>query len=144
MVSLDDLTRSSTAKARGLDNTPTPEAMRELEHLLSSLLRPLEMKLGASLVVNSGYRAPQVNAAVGGTSNSQHVKGQAADIECPGLSNKELSGFIQRSGLEFDQLIEEYLEDDVPSAGWVHVSLRGDGKNRRQVLFVKRKRAARS
>ncbi len=139
---LDVFTRSAYAASMGISNRPDAEASANLRHLWTELLRPLEQRLGRPLKYNSVFRSLVVNKGVGGMRDSQHLKGEAADIECPGLANLELSAAIQASGLPFDQLIEEFCQADAPSAGWIHVALRR-ANNRRQVLSA-RTRAARS
>jgi hypothetical protein len=76
---------------------------------------------GKSVVVTSGYRSPEVNAAVGGSKTSDHCKGQAADIEIPGVPNAELAEWI-RDNLDFTQVILEFYTQGIPDSGWVHVS----------------------
>ncbi len=143
MISLPRLYRSKTATDNGLDNTPGLKELSALSALRDALLIPLQTKLGKPLTINSGYRSPAVNKAVGGARDSQHTKGQAADIECPGMANGDLADYIEASGLPFDQMIEEYVSDEDPSAGWIHVSYRADGANRRERREI-RARAKRS
>lgn len=123
---LTELTRTST----GLDNTPSLEATRNLERLVEKVLDPLREEFGEPIYVNSGYRSPAVNVKVKGAKNSQHMRGEAVDFRCRDMAWCFL--FI-KSYLDFDQLIWEYGNTDQPR--WVHVSYRGDGKNRRQVLY---------
>jgi hypothetical protein len=83
-------------------------------------------------VINSGYRGPALNEAVGGSSNSQHCKGEAVDIECPGTGNYDVAKWIE-DNLDFDQLILEFYTPGIPDSGWVHVSYKSEG-NRKQSL----------
>lgn len=131
---LADLTRSEAAARRGLDNTPTPEAIENLRALVLQVLQPLRDGLGRPLRVNSGYRGPAVNRAVGGSRNSQHLTGEAADIECAGVDNKRLAQTIIDLSLPFDQLILEFYVVGEPSSGWVHVSHKRSGPQRGEVL----------
>ncbi len=87
--SLNELTKSETAIRNGLDNTPTQEVVDNLRTLCENVLQPVREGYGVAVKVNSGYRAPEVNAAVGGSRTSDHCKGQAADIEIPGVPNAE-------------------------------------------------------
>lgn len=125
---IEELCRSETARSRGIDNTPTVEARKNLTALVDNVLYPLREWYGKPIYVNSGYRCPALNKAVGGVANSQHLTGQAADIDTGGTAeNRKLMKHIE-DNLDFDQLIWEN------GGAWVHVSYRADGKNRRQVL----------
>lgn len=125
---IDELCRSDTARSRGIDNTPTEEVTRNLEALVDNVLDPLREWYGKPIYVNSGYRCPALNKAVGGVANSQHLTGQAADIDVNDRSeNRRLMKHIE-DNLDFDQLIWEN------GGAWVHVSYRPGGRNRRQVL----------
>lgn len=125
---IDELCRSDTARSRGIDNTPTEEVTRNLTELVDNVLDPLREWYGKPIRVNSGYRCPALNKAVGGVANSQHLTGQAADIDVNDRSeNRRLMKHIE-DNLDFDQLIWEN------GGAWVHVSYRPDGRNRRQVL----------
>lgn len=130
---LNEFTKSIDATRKGLDNTPTPEALVCIKDLVNEVLQPLRIKLGLVISVNSGYRSPVVNKAVGGSKTSQHMLGQAADIEVQGLANYDLAKFIVDSGLVFDQLILEFPSKTDPAAGWVHVSYKR-GANKKQVM----------
>ena len=83
-------------------------------------------------VINSGKRGPSLNEAVGGSSKSQHCKGEAVDIECPGTSNYAVANWIEQN-LDFDQLILEFYTPGIPDSGWVHVSYKSEG-NRKSIL----------
>jgi zinc D-Ala-D-Ala carboxypeptidase len=85
------------------------------------VLQPLRDHYGVGIKVNSGYRSPDVNAAVGGSRTSDHCKGQAADIEIAGIPNATLAQYIKDS-LQYTQLILEFYTPGVPDSGWVHVS----------------------
>lgn len=126
-----ELTKSSTAKRRGIENTPGPREIDRLRLLCESILEPLRWivsdRVGVEtpIRVNSGYRSPELNAAIGGSKTSQHVKGEAADIEVDGFSNLELAKIIRGSSLPFDQLILEFHNpEEGPNSGWIHVSTR--------------------
>ena len=128
---LNELTASSTAKRKGIDNTPDATVRANLTALVANILDPLREAYGKPIVVSSGYRSPKLNRAVGGAAKSQHVTGQAADIhtlsDTP-ADNKKLFDLIQSLKLPFDQLINEY------NFNWVHVSF--SPRNRRQVLKI--------
>ena len=124
-----ELTRSDTARIRRIDNTPTPEASAALDALMWNVLDPIRRMWGRPIIVNSGYRCPKLNAAVGGSATSQHMKGEAADITAGDpTKNKELFDTIERSAIPFDQLIDE------KGYRWIHVSYRPNG--RRNVLHL--------
>lgn len=126
-----ELTKSSTAKRKGIDNTPTESVKKNLELLVEKILDPLREAWGAPIIVSSGYRCPKLNRAVGGATASQHMLGQAADIHTVSdkpADNKKLFELIKSLKLPFDQLINEY------GYNWVHVSY--GPRNRRQVLKI--------
>lgn len=118
---LNELTQSETALRKGLDNAPTQDIISALQSLAVNVLQPIRDHYGMGVKVNSGYRSPEVNASVGGSKTSDHCKGQAADIEIPGVANAELAAYI-RDELQFTQLILEFYTPGVPDSGWVHVS----------------------
>ena len=131
---IQELTISNTAQRKCIDNTPDQKAAAALTALVANVLDPLREAWGKPIVVNSGYRCPKLNRAVGGVARSQHTKGEAADIRT--LSNRrweneQLFKFIVQLKLPFDQLIDEH------GYSWIHVSY-SKGKNRRQVLHVRK------
>lgn len=131
---LAELTRSEAAARLGFDNTPPPEAIENLKALCTHVLQPLRDAMGKPMRVNSGYRGPEANKAVGGSSTSQHCKGEAADIEFDGFDNKKLAEKIVEMKLPFDQIILEFYKPGDPNSGWVHVSHKRGGKQRGEVL----------
>ena len=130
--SLEEMCRSNTARVRGLPNVPNAEQVKNLQQLCENVLQPLRNHLGKPVVINSGFRSQAVNMAVGGAKNSQHTKGEAADIKCKDyLYAKEIYTWIM-DNLEFDQVILERKGKAV----WVHVSFRTNGKNRQQAFTI--------
>ena len=127
---MKELTRSVTAEARKIDNTPTPEAEENLKALINNVLDPLRKAYGNPIMVTSGYRSPRLNAAVGGVKTSQHQRGQAADITAGSpAENKKLFDLARELNLPFCQLIDE------KKYKWVHISY--DKNNvKRQVLHL--------
>jgi len=119
--SLKELTVSDTATRLGLDNTPNETVIANLKTLAENILQPVREHYGKSVKVNSGYRAPEVNAAVGGSKTSDHCKGQAADIEITGVANGDLAKYIAEK-FKFTQVILEFYTQGIPDSGWVHVS----------------------
>lgn len=129
---LSELCRSQTASRANLDNTPPHMVIERLRALCERVLEPVRALYGKPVVVSSGYRAPEVNKLVSGRDTGQHVLGEAADFEIPGVDNLELARRIAGSSIPFDQLILEYY-DGTPSSGWIHVSHR-KSHNRGEVL----------
>ena len=129
---LDELTASATAKQMRIINAPGVDEVCNLCALVHNVLQPLRDAMGESIKIGSGYRCPQLNKAVGGVSNSQHMKGEAADLCIDGdlkKGRKWMTWIMEHC--DFDQLI---LEHNAKGTYWVHVSFRADGKNRRQVI----------
>lgn len=113
---LKELTRSATAEAKGIDNTPTPEVEKNLTLLVENVLDPLRKLSGKPITVNSGYRCPELNKAVGGSKTSDHVKGFAADITGGSKEENERLFNLIKYNFNFKQLINE------KNFSWVHVS----------------------
>jgi zinc D-Ala-D-Ala carboxypeptidase len=130
--SLSELTRSQTATRKGIDNQPDDEQLANLVALCECVLQPIRDHFGTSVRISSGLRVPELNAAIGGSTTSDHCKGMAADIEVPPIDNLELARWVEGSGLAFRQLILEYY-DGTPDSGWIHVSY-DPADNKRQVL----------
>lgn len=127
---IHELTHSDTAHQKGIDNTPPPAIKVKLTSLINNLLDPIREAWGGPITVNSGYRCPVLNKAVGGASTSQHQKGKAADITVgsPEL-NQQLFDLIAKGDFDFDQLIDE------SHYSWIHISFAA-GKNRHQILHL--------
>jgi len=133
---LPQLCYSETAAENGITNAPNEDNVSNLQALTTNVLEPIKEHFG-QVKINSGYRGTALNNMVGGTQNSQHLSGEAVDIEVPGVSNWELAQWI-RSNLTYDQLILENCTDlkNDPNSGWVHVSF-SKKKNRGQDLTIK-------
>ena len=128
---LKEFTKSQTAERRGIDNTPNDEHLENAEFLFGNVVQKVRDNFGPT-TINSGYRGPELNEAVGGSSKSQHCHGQAADIEVPGVSNYEVAKWIT-DNCDFDQVILEFYTPGIPDSGWVHVSYKKEG-NRKSIL----------
>ena len=128
---IQEYIKSQTALRQGIDNTPTEEHMGNATALFRNVVQKVRDQFGVT-VINSGYRGEALNKAVGGSSTSQHCKGEAVDIECPGTSNYDVAKWIE-DNLDFDQLILEFITLGIPDSGWVHVSYKSEG-NRKQSL----------
>jgi hypothetical protein len=127
---LEELTQSETAERKGLDNTPTEEVKANLVRL-ARFLEEVRRVLGRPIMVNSAYRSPEVNKAIGSKPTSQHCIGCAADIKVPGLTPDNIVKEILKTNLEYDQLIREF-------DSWVHISIPNKfaDKPRKQVLII--------
>lgn len=125
---IEELCQSTTADRKGIDNRCSNEIAANLTALVDNVLDPLRIWYSKPITVNSGYRCPALNKAVGGAATSQHMNGQAADIDTGDRQQNKLLFEYIRKNLPFDQLIDE------SNFAWVHVSYRADGKNRNQVL----------
>lgn len=124
---LEEMTVSQEAARRGLDNTPEGQALANLRKTANAM-ELVRAYLTHPILVSSGYRSPEVNRAVGGSKTSAHVQGYAVDFTSPGFGTPlQICRSIERSPLQFDQLIHEF-------GRWVHISF--DPKNRRQVLTI--------
>jgi hypothetical protein len=139
--SIEELYASQTAKAKGIDNKPDFPSLINLVYLCAYVLEPLREAMNEPIKIGSGYRCPKLNAAVGGVSNSQHMKGQAVDLCIDGDLKKGKKWFAYiRDHLPFDQLIWEH--NSKTGAYWVHVSFvyPDFGKNRRKVIDLLEKK----
>jgi len=130
--SLNELTKSQTAERKGIDNTPSAEHQENLKRLCESILQRIRDHFGEVVSVSSGYRSPELCVAIGSSTKSQHARGEAADFEIFGVSNKELADWINEN-LTYDQLILEYWKESDPNSGWIHCSFTLNG-NRKQYL----------
>ena len=129
---LEEFTRSATAQARHIDNTPNEEQIKNLKFLCDNVLEPLRLQFGP-IIIGSGFRCPALNTAVGGVKNSQHKTGEACDIHLPSIEvGKKYFEFLKTLPV-FGQLI---WERDNPRSNhyWIHVSIKRSGKNRKQVI----------
>lgn len=127
-----------TTSHSDIDNWPTePETVQKLQYCCANILEKVRAHYGRPVRVNSGYRSPALNKRVGGSTTSQHMKGEAMDFEIDGLANGEICTWI-KSNLVFDQLILEFHTLGDPNSGWVHCSVVPVG-NRREVLTAVRR-----
>ena len=124
---------STTAMRRGLDNTPNGEQLANMKLLAEKVFEPLREWVRGPIRINSFFRGPELNKAIGGSSKSQHCKGQAVDIDDGGCkkTNAEMYAWLKEN-LSFDQMIWEFGDDKNPN--WVHVSYVSEDKNRNRCL----------
>lgn len=128
--SLAELTRSNTAARLGLNNSKPPAAMLErLKRTAHFMERVREICGDKSIIVFSGYRSPAVNKAVGGSKTSSHMDGDACDFKVTGLTIQQTILKLRNSGLEFDQIIDEFNS-------WTHIGF--GPRNRKQVLSARK------
>lgn len=144
-LSLAEVTRSETAKRKGVSNMPTEEHIKNFKLLAENVFEPIRNHFGKPIHISSGYRSAALNKAIGGAANSQHCTGEAIDIDMDGhaggVTNKMVFDFI-KDNLNFDQLIWEFGTDANPD--WVHVSYESTGKQRKQILRAVKKGGATS
>jgi hypothetical protein len=135
--SLAEMTASQMAARKGIPNNPTAGQIENLRKLCESILQPIRNHYDAPVIVSSGFRSPELCVLIGSSIDSQHAKGQAADLQVSGVDNKSLAKWIKEN-LDFDQLILEfYKEAEGPHSGWVHVSYVGK-ENRKESLTATR------
>ena len=122
---ISELIHSDEAVKNKINNMPDINSLDNLLELVVLCLQPIRDKLKKPMIITSGYRNAQVNKLVGGVSNSMHQYGQACDFKVSGMTPAQIVEFIKKSGVEYDQVINE-------SDKWVHISY-VKGNNRKQV-----------
>ena len=132
-ISYKEATNSITAIRRGIDNVPNDEQLDNMELIAEEVFEPLREWVNGPIKINSFFRCPDLNKAIGGSSKSQHCHGQAIDIDdiYGKVANSEMYHYIKEN-LDFDQLIWEFGDDDNPN--WVHVSYVSKESNRNRCL----------
>ena len=126
---------SNTALRLGIDNAPNEEQLNNMKLLAEKVFEPLREYVGGPIKINSFFRSPELNTAIGGSSKSQHCKGQAIDIDDTfgRMTNAAMYHWIKEN-LDFDQMIWEFGDDDNPD--WVHISYVSEDKNRNRCLLA--------
>ena len=135
---LDEMVASHIAETMSIAEQfkPPSEVIGNLLELCNHVLEPIRSLAGVPIKISSGYRCPALNAAVKGSSTSQHLKGESADVDLGSRSaNKILFETIKKSGIVWDQMIWEYGDEKGPD--WVHISYRSKAKNRMQVIRIR-------
>ena len=135
---LNEMIKSNTAIRYGIPNVPSTEEVVALTALTISCLQPIRDNHGV-VSISSGFRSGQLSEKVNSSRRSQHCKGEAADFECHSIDNKELALWITKSLPTWDQLILEFYSNDDPNSGWIHLSYKRDGSNRKEVKRAIRK-----
>lgn len=130
---LREFTKSSTATRLGIDNWPVNQQIVDnLTKVVYNIVQPVRDHFGKPFSPNSGYRCLALNRVLKSDDTSQHVTGQAVDIEVPGISNYDLADWI-KNNCDFDQLLLEFYYPGEPISGWVHISF---VINRKQILTI--------
>ena len=134
-ISYKEATYSRTATRLDIDNKPNDEQLKNMKLIAEEVFEPLRMWVGGPIKINSFFRSPKLNTAIGGSSKSQHCHGQAIDLDDTfgRATNAEMFNFIKEH-LNFDQMIWEFGDDDNPD--WVHVSYVNDEDNRNRCLLA--------
>ena len=136
-VSYHEGVRSRTALRRGIDNTPNVAQLKCMIEISELLFEPLREWVGGPIKINSFYRGPALNTAIGGSKRSQHMKGQAMDLDDTfgHKTNAEMYYYI-KDNLDFDQMVWEFGDDDNPN--WIHVSFVTHRPNRKKLTVAYR------
>ena len=136
-ISYHEGTYSQTGVRKDLDNTPADDQLKRMEEVAENLFEPLREWVGGPIKINSFFRGEPVNTAIGGSRKSQHMKGQAIDIDDTfgHKTNAEMYHYI-KDNLDFDQLIWEFGTDKNPN--WLHVSWVSHRPNRKKLTIAKK------
>ena len=138
-LDLSEVTRSESAKRKGISNMPTEAHIANFKLLAEKIFEPIRTHFRCPIIISSGYRSKELNAAIGGSLTSQHCQGEAIDIDMDGstngVTNRMVFDYI-KDNLNFDQLIYEFGDANNPD--WVHVSYESTGKQRKQILRATR------
>ena len=132
--SYQEFIKSQTAARKGIKNEPDDAQLYNMKMICANILEPVRDNFGGPVIITSGFRSPELCVAIGSSTNSQHAKGEAADFEIPGTSNKDVADWIHEN-LVYDQLILEFFDGKDPNSGWIHCSHKGND-NRKQYLIA--------
>jgi hypothetical protein len=137
-LTLREAIKSNTATRLGIDNTPEDWEIHNLRAVAENVFQPVRDHFGVPIAVSSGYRSKKLNNAIGGSKYSQHMIGEALDLDADvygKVTNAEIFNYIKKN-LEWDQMIWEFGDDEEPN--WVHVSYKESGRNRKQIKRARR------
>ena len=136
-ISWHEGTYSRTGERRDLDNTPNKDQLKCMKEVAENLFEPLREWVGGGIKINSFFRGEPVNTAIGGSTRSQHMKGQAIDIDDTfgHKTNAEMYHYI-KDNLDFDQMIWEFGTDKNPN--WLHISWVSHRPNRKKLTIAKK------
>ena len=124
-----EIEHSNTAKRLGISNEMSDKHLENMQRVIDNLIQPMRDAIGP-IRISSGYRSPKLNKAIGGSSRSQHCKGEALDLQFwkeGKMNNKVIYDWVIDSGIEFDQMINEF------DYAWIHISLKSK-ENRKEIL----------
>lgn len=127
---MSELLKSDIAEKYNISNIPDKQSLDNILILICECLQPIRNYIDKPMIISSGYRSPRLNGHpfINGAPNSQHVTGQAVDFTIKGMTPKQIIEKVKASGVEYDQLLNEYNL-------WVHISY-NKGKNRNQILEI--------
>jgi hypothetical protein len=137
-LSLQEVIKSNTATRLGIKNEPEQWEINNLRAVAENVFQPVRDHFGVPIGVSSGYRSKALNKAIGGSKYSQHMIGEALDIDADiygKVTNAEIFNYI-KNNLEWDQMIWEFGDDEEPN--WVHISYKESGFNRKQIKRARR------
>ena len=133
LISDKESVYSRTAIRRGIDNTPAEDHRNNMCIIAENIFEPLRSWVGGPIKINSFYRSPELNEAIGGSTKSQHCHGQAIDLDDTfgRATNAEMYYWVKEN-LDFDQMIWEFGDDNNPN--WIHISYVSSEENRNRCL----------
>jgi hypothetical protein len=139
-ISYKEATKSQTATRKEIDNSPNSDQLAAMKNVAEKCFEPLRNWYGRALGISSFLRVLLLNIAIGGSKTSQHVTGEAIDIDADifnnGITNLQIFEYL-RKRVQFDQLIMEY-PDETGEPRWVHISNKLDGNNRGEILIAEK------
>jgi len=132
--SYQEFIKSQTAARKGIKNEPNDTQLYNMKMVCMNILEPIRTTFERPVIITSGFRSPELCVAIGSSTNSQHAKGEAADFEIPGVSNKEVADWIHEN-LPNDQLILEFFDGKDPNSGWIHCSHKPENRGEYLIAY---------
>jgi len=132
--SYQEFIKSQTALRKGINNEPDDAQLYSMKMVCMNILEPIRTTFERPVIITSGFRSPELCVAIGSSTNSQHAKGEAADFEIPGVSNKEVADWIHEN-LPNDQLILEFFDGKDPNSGWIHCSHKPENRGEYLIAY---------
>ena len=132
--SYQEFIKSQTATRKGIKNEPDDAQLYSMKMVCMNILEPIRTTFERPVIITSGFRSPELCVAIGSSTNSQHAKGEAADFEIPGVSNKEVADWIHEN-LPNDQLILEFFDGKDPNSGWIHCSHKPENRGEYLIAY---------
>jgi|TARA_X000001316_G_C916767_1_gene31025 zinc D-Ala-D-Ala carboxypeptidase len=132
--SYQEFIKSQTATRKGIKNEPDDTQLYNMKMVCMNILEPIRTTFERPVIITSGFRSPELCVAIGSSTNSQHAKGEAADFEIPGVSNKEVADWIHEN-LPNDQLILEFFDGKDPNSGWIHCSHKPENRGEYLIAY---------